>query len=946
VIVKEPHGRLSEIEIIAQFTDAMCDEGIGPAGYETIVASGKLERYDVVGDKRKSGNGWYILHADRFPNGTFGCNKRYGTDHAFTWKPEQQSAPMSADERKQLDQEMRARQAARDAKSKKDREHVAALADEIWKKAKAQGKDWDGEHPYLDDKGIKASGARIGDFPVFDKDTGEVIRTYRGALLIQIRDFGKTNNTRSLQAIRARPGEDGGFQKLFLTGGAKRGNFFPIGQPKKNADGHLVFIVAEGFATGASIYEATGQAVVVAFDSANLQPVGEAIRAKFADAVILFAADNDQFTVTPINNPGVHHATKAAHAVGGLVAVPEFGDLDGKPTDFNDLHAREGLADVEACINAVLYPPDKQEQAEDLPWDALDQLPPEAREVPRSKPVTQAEAEDQAVHEVEEQAGFRILGHQRDKVFIFVHGMKQIIERETFPLTTLLHMAPLNWWENNFPGKGNGGSVNFNQAAEFIIRTAQRRGLYDPNCVRNGGAWSDAGRHVFHHGNHLTVDGVRMLVTAIRSRFVYEQTLPLPTPADVALTDAEGRHIFDIAKRFNWERSSSAALLAGWTFLAPICGALKWRPHLFLTGPAGNGKSTILRDYVHTLIGEGGCVYAQGSSTEAGVRQDIGSTSLPCLIDEAERNTEREQQRIEALLALIRQSSTESAAKTLKGTVGGEGMKFNVRSMFCLAAIFTGLERKADIDRLSVLSLKPSRCDVAAADRWEGTKELLHKLGNEDGNLRGKMMRRALDMMPTILANIEVFKKVATDKFGSARDGDQFGTMLAGAWSLTNSAIATPEQAREMMDGLDWTDYAEASEADDSESALQELMGAFIQVQGIRHTVHNLINFALGEEVEGRTLDSRQARTELRQHGIVLEGTKLILSNNVRAIKKLLADTPFATDPGAAFGRLPGAGKHDGKKVRFSGMRTRVTTLPLEAIGFGGKNITSEDDLL
>ena len=945
MIVKEPHGRLPEIEIIAQFTDAMCDEGIGPAGYEIIIASGKLERYDVAGDKKKSGTGWYKLHADSHPNATFGCNKRYGTDHAFTWKPAQSDrAPMSADERKQLESDMRARQAARDAKSKKDREHVAALADEIWEKAKAQGKDWDGEHPYLDDKGIKASGARIGSFPVVDKDTDEVKFTYRKALLIQLRDFNKT--THSIQAIPAKPGEDGKFPKLYLTGGAKRGNFFPIGQPKKNADGQFLFVVAEGFATGSSIHEATGHAVVVAFDSANLQPVGEAIRAKFPDAVILFAADNDQFTVTRINNPGVHHARKAAHAVGGLVAVPQFDDLDGKPTDFNDLHQREGLAAVEALINAVLY--SVEEEAEDLPAPEGElQFPAEAREVPSNKPATQAEAEQQAIREVEDQAGFKVMGYNRGVYYVFSHRFKQVFEIKSFTIGTLTDLAEARFWEDNFHGKSkDGGGINLIQSMEFIKNAAMRRGIYDPDCIRNGGAWSDDGRHVFHHGDHLTVDGARMLVTAIRSKFVYEVTSPLPTPADVALTDDEGRHILDISKRFNWERNSSAALLAGWTFLAPICGALNWRPHVFLTGPAGNGKSTILRDYVHTLIGKGGCVFAQGSSTEAGVRQDIGSTSLPCLIDEAERNTEREQQRIEALLALIRQSSTESDAKTLKGTVGGEGMRFNVRSMFCLAAIFTGLERKADIDRLSVLSLKPSRGDAAAAAKWEETKDMLHVLGREDDNMRGKMMRRALSMLPTIIANVEVFKKVAATKFGSQRDGDQFGSMLAGTWSLTNSTVATPDQARAMMDELDWTDYAEASEADDSESALQELMGAFIQIQGTKHAVHSLIAFALGEEVEGRHLDSRQARAELRQHGIALDGSKLLLANTSPALKGLMVNTPFATDPRAAFARLPGAGKHDGKKIRFSGIRSRVTTLPLESIGFGGRSIESEDDLL
>jgi putative DNA primase/helicase len=932
--------QLSTNDVVAQFCDEMRAHGLIVNVSEVIPNHHKPQRCKTDKDRGGRKNGYFRLYMDGTPAGFFGS----WTGGYHTWRADTGSAPMSAEEEAKLRAERQRRKAEHAAAMKVAQDEAAAKAKKKWAKF-VEATD---EHGYLQRKGVRAHGLRIGAWWGFNHETSEPYVVCPDALIVPMYDLKR--DIKSLQGIFPQPIEINGERrdKCYLAGGQKDGLFHLIGKPQE-IDGRKVFVIAEGLATAASIHECTGHAVLVAFDTSNLLHVGRVVRGKYSDAVILFAADNDFSTVAPVSNPGVLYANKAAADVGGVVAIPYLDDVTGlKGVDFNDLHQREGAGAVEAWLNAALYPAEAEHEADTHDRDQRahtgEQGDVPARQPAKPKPTTQADATDAAVADAEKSAGFRILGHNRETIYIFVHGMRQIIERDTFPQTTLLHMAPLNWWESNFPNSKSGG-INANAAAEFIIRTAQRRGLYDPNCVRNGGAWMDAGRHVFHHGDHLTVNGKHMPVTAIRSKFVYEQTLPLPTPADVALTDAEGRHIYDIAKRFNWERNSSAALLAGWTFLAPICGALKWRPHIFLTGPAGNGKSTILRDYVHALIGEGGCVYAQGSSTEAGVRQDIGSTSLPCLIDEAERNTEREKQRIEALLALIRQSSTESAAKTLKGTVGGEGMKFNVRSMFALAAIFTGLERKADIDRLSVLSLKPSRGDADAAKKWDETKDLLHVLGREGDNMRGKMMRRALDVLPFILANSEVFKRVAAEKFKSQRDGDQYGTMMAGAWSLTNSTLATPDQALAMMNALDWTEHAEATEADDSQSALQELMGAFIQVQGIKHTVHNLITFALGEEVEGRTMEARQAKFELRQHGIVLEGTKMLLSNSSSAIKKLLTGTPFATDPKSAFGRLPGAGKNDGRLVRFNGVRTRVTSLPLECIGFGGRSISSEGEL-
>ena len=108
----------------------------------------------------------------------------------------------------------------------------------------------------------------------------------------------------SLQTIDA----DGG--KLFMPGGRKRGCMFTIGEPGDR------IVIAEGFATGASIHEATGLCVAVAFDAGNLEPVAQAIRAKRPDAQIVIAADDDCETTTPIENPGVHFARKAAEAVG------------------------------------------------------------------------------------------------------------------------------------------------------------------------------------------------------------------------------------------------------------------------------------------------------------------------------------------------------------------------------------------------------------------------------------------------------------------------------------------------------------------------------------------------------------------------------------------------------------------------------------------------------
>ncbi|MBI4468897.1 MAG: DUF3987 domain-containing protein [Acidobacteria bacterium] len=196
----------------------------------------------------------------------------------------------------------------------------ANLKNEARKRAKVL---WQGaspapnDHAYLLRKGIKAHGLRLND----------------GRLVIPLLDG---EEIQSLQFI----GLDG--EKRFLTGGRITGCYFPIGKP----DGSLC--IAEGYATGASIYEATGCAVAVAFTAGNLLPVAQALRVKFSDLRLIVCADDD---AKKPGNLGLTKAREAALAVAGLLAIPDFGD--NRPehaTDFNDLHLHAGLEAVRGCI--------------------------------------------------------------------------------------------------------------------------------------------------------------------------------------------------------------------------------------------------------------------------------------------------------------------------------------------------------------------------------------------------------------------------------------------------------------------------------------------------------------------------------------------------------------------------------------------------------------------
>jgi putative DNA primase/helicase len=123
--------------------------------------------------------------------------------------------------------------------------------------------------------------------------------------------------------------------KRFISGTRKQAALHLIGN--FNPEGELW--LCEGYATGATIFEAIGEPVAVAFDAGNLLPVANDLKALYPELRLAVAADNDQWK-DPERNPGVHAARKVAWKYRARLAIPDFSHVDlgeNQPTDWNDL---------------------------------------------------------------------------------------------------------------------------------------------------------------------------------------------------------------------------------------------------------------------------------------------------------------------------------------------------------------------------------------------------------------------------------------------------------------------------------------------------------------------------------------------------------------------------------------------------------------------------------
>jgi uncharacterized protein (DUF927 family) len=307
-------GALSQHEVIQQFEHMAIALGF-KADFKAE-PDGVLHRVPLEQDKRGRRSGWYVLYSDGM---LAGCAGNWITGQTQSWsaKSPGQITPAEADAFRTRVAASKAAQ--RDAESVRH-EQAARRAAALWHRAHPCT-----DHPYLTAKGITAQGVRTLDWPqgFVDPNTGERDRTPVTALVIPMRDT--TGTLYSLAAIAP----DG--RKDFLYGGRKRGCYYALGVLVDT------LCITEGFATGVSVYEATGHAVAVAFDCGNLLPVALECARSTRPCASSYAR---MTTATP---PAIRAARKPPKPRAPLMACwrcrRSWTEVTmSKLTDFNDLH--------------------------------------------------------------------------------------------------------------------------------------------------------------------------------------------------------------------------------------------------------------------------------------------------------------------------------------------------------------------------------------------------------------------------------------------------------------------------------------------------------------------------------------------------------------------------------------------------------------------------------
>jgi putative DNA primase/helicase len=269
--------------------------------------------------KNGRGDGSYLLHLDGvIPAGGFqNFQDGLGWEN-WSFNPGRELTTAERDELRRKSEA--AAKVLNEAKAR-DQAKTQIRAARLWELAPPCPEN----HEYLKRKGVEPHGVRL----------------LYGGVVVPVRDID--GQIHSIQFIRP----DG--SKRYLKGGRIKGCFHRIAGDESRV------IICEGFATGASIHEATGAMVIVALDAGNLKSVAEAVRKQSPDADIVIAANDDRKRKG--GNIGIAKATEAARTIGAKLAVPNFGvNRRDKDTDFNDLAAFIGPEAVKRDIDAAAAP--------------------------------------------------------------------------------------------------------------------------------------------------------------------------------------------------------------------------------------------------------------------------------------------------------------------------------------------------------------------------------------------------------------------------------------------------------------------------------------------------------------------------------------------------------------------------------------------------------------
>lgn len=343
-----------ELDPFTEFAQAL--EGAGLLLQGIPIMDGELRRVSVEGDAKGERSGAYVGFTDGRPAGYIQNHK---TGLETTWKATQRTPLLTNQDRERLEAEATEKRTIRANEREALATQTAALVETHW----LTGEPATSDHPYLAAKGVQAYGLRINTLGTLALSGGKTDETPQqwsntGELLVPVLD--QTGRFWAAQSI------DASGRKSFPRGGKLQGGHCPIGDMSKSD----TILIAEGYATAATLHQLTGLPVIVAFNSGNLPTVAGLYREQYPEKILVMAGDNDHLK-PPEKNVGRLKAQEAAQMVGGMALLPDF-EKDAPGSDWNDFWKAKGTPHTQAALQLGINRAKTQKQVSQEHQQALE----------------------------------------------------------------------------------------------------------------------------------------------------------------------------------------------------------------------------------------------------------------------------------------------------------------------------------------------------------------------------------------------------------------------------------------------------------------------------------------------------------------------------------------------------------------------------------------------
>lgn len=536
------------------------------------------------------------------------------------------------------------------------------------------------------------------------------------------------------------------------------------------------------------------------------------------------------------------------------------------------------------------------------------------------------------------QGHFMPLGwDSEDKIinyYFYVSSCKSIVRLIASKMSkqNLLMLAPLEFWTDRFT---HGQNFDALCASDFLITLSHTIGYFSVDKIRGRGAWIDNDKVVLHAGTQLIINAQRCEL-GVASEYMYEMRAALKIAIEAPMKKEESARLTKMLMRLNFKTSADARLLAGWIAIAPLCGALNWRPHIWLTGTRDSGKSWVLENVINKMLGQFG-VCVQGNTTEMGIAQRLNNDAFPVTFDEAEGNNERATSRMEGVLALSRSSSSRDGAAQVKGSKDGKAIERIIRSCFLLSSINPQITLDSDKRRFCIIEIAKLKDNQLFKEIDNARADMI----NTDYVQR--FQARFITMLPALLRTISTFVHAITAITGNKSTGDQIGTLLGGWWHTLNDEEVAYEvallESKAILESLGTQDIS--NDSPDELRCLQVILSSEQRIEGeeiiATKTIGELVELASCKFTPGQKISSSEANDKLKRLGLqVIFHEKveyLCVLNQSIFIKTILqkSGAAWVTSFAIVLGRIKGAIKMQNR--RFSpGVSGRCIGIPLSEI--------------